>query len=93
MKSVIISVAVSVLAGCSSTQGGSFWSEMAREVKRDPRDAPWDPPAGRQLFEQIPNWDRAADKICCGALIGQPDEYRRQRCHTLTPVPPRSNRC
>jgi hypothetical protein len=29
---------------------------------------PHDPPAGTALFEQIPKWDRAADKICCGHL-------------------------
>jgi hypothetical protein len=35
---------------------------------RDARDRPWDPPPGRSLFEQIPNWDNAAQKICCGHL-------------------------
>lgn len=35
---------------------------------QDPRDAPWDPAPGRQLFEQIPAWDGAASKICCGHL-------------------------
>jgi hypothetical protein len=34
----------------------------------DRRDAPWDPPAGRMLFEQLPPWDNAAEKICCGHL-------------------------
>jgi len=34
----------------------------------DRRDAPWDPPAGsgRTLLDQIPNWDNAAEQICCG---------------------------
>jgi hypothetical protein len=35
---------------------------------KDPRDAAWDPPAGRLLFEQIPAWDGAANKVCCGHL-------------------------
>lgn len=35
---------------------------------RDPRDAAWDPPQGRQLFEQLPNWDGAAQRVCCGHL-------------------------
>ena len=58
------------LTGCASsgTGGGGFWGELAREMQRDPRDAPWDPEPGRQLFEQIPAWDRAAEKICCGHL-------------------------
>jgi len=33
---------------------------------RDHRDAAWDPPAGRALFEQLPAWDGAAERICCG---------------------------
>jgi hypothetical protein len=33
-----------------------------------PGTAPWDPQDGRQLFEQIPAWDGAAGKICCGHL-------------------------
>ncbi len=32
------------------------------------RDVPWDPPQGRALFEQIPAWDGAAGKVCCGHL-------------------------
>ena len=35
---------------------------------RDPRDAAWDPPQGRALFEQLPAWDSAAERICCGHL-------------------------
>jgi hypothetical protein len=39
------------------------------DIFRDPRDAPWDPKPGQgQLFEQIPAWDNAAEKICCGHL-------------------------
>ena len=32
------------------------------------RTVDWDPPQGRALFEQIPAWDGAANKICCGHL-------------------------
>jgi len=62
MKYAIIWAAASVLTGCGLLQ--------------DPRDAPWDPPAGRALFEQIPNWDGAAERVCGGHL--HPDEARRQ---------------
>ena len=36
--------------------------------------APHDPPQGRQLFEQIPNWDNAAQVRCGGHLT--PDEMK-----------------
>jgi hypothetical protein len=52
-KILLAVAAASALAGCAT---------------RDPRDAAWDPPPGRQLFEQIPAWDGAANKICCGHL-------------------------
>jgi hypothetical protein len=42
---------------CASLQG------CALQV-RDYRDAPWDPPPGRALFEQLPNWDDAARRRC-----------------------------
>jgi len=43
---------------------------------RDSRDAPWDPPQGRHLFEQLPNWDDAAGRRCGSHL---PDEERQRR--------------
>ena len=47
-----------------------------------PGTAAWDPQDGRALFEQLPAWDRAAERICGGHL--HPDEARRrglsQRC-------------
>lgn len=78
-----------IAAACSFTvlQGCAVYTELAR----DPRDAAWDPPAGRQLFEQIPAWDGAASKICCSAL--RRDDYLKERCDTDHPRPPRSNRC
>jgi hypothetical protein len=36
----------------------------------NPYDAPWDPPQGRQLFEQIPNWDGEAFKTCTPGTAG-----------------------
>lgn len=41
-----------------------------------PGRTPWDPPEGRSLFEQIPNWDGAASRICGGRLT--PEEAQRQ---------------
>ena len=36
----------------------------------DRRDTAWDPKIsqGKTLFDQMPNWDNAAEKICCGHL-------------------------
>ena len=65
MKSVSIFAACSavvILQGCA--------------VITAPGSAPWDPPPGRALFEQLPNWDGAAERICGGHL--HPDEARRQ---------------
>ena len=73
-----------VAANCT---GCAVWTELSR----DPRDAPWDPKNGSALFEQIPNWDGAAGKICCSGL--SLSEYSKARCDTDQPVAPRSNRC
>ena len=35
---------------------------------QDRRDAPWDPKREQTLFDQMPNWEGAAAKICCGHL-------------------------
>lgn len=43
-------------------------STVIEQAGRDPRDAPWDPRDGSQLFEQIPNWDGNAARVCCGHL-------------------------
>jgi len=50
---------VVVLTGCTT---------VLEQAQRDPRDAAWDPKDGAQLFEQIPAWDSAAERICCGHL-------------------------
>jgi hypothetical protein len=36
----------------------------------DRRDTAYDPKLskGQTLFDQMPNWDNAAEKICCGHL-------------------------
>ena len=69
MKSVSIFAACSalvVLQGCTV-------------LERDRRDAPWDPPAGRSLFEQLPPWDNNAERVCCGHLR-QCQPHQSPRC-------------
>jgi hypothetical protein len=45
-----------LLTGCGNTK---YWT---------PHTRPWDPPEGRQLFEQIPNWDGYSGLKCGGHL-------------------------
>ena len=73
------------LQGCAV--GRSVWTELAR----DPRDAHWDPPPDRLLFEQLPAWKGGAHKVCCSALLKA--DYLKARCDTDRPVAPRTNRC
>jgi hypothetical protein len=47
---------VVALAGCSAVPA------------HDRRDAPWDPKPGQTLFDQIPNWEGGANRVCCGHL-------------------------
>ena len=56
-----------------------------------PMDRPWDPQGGRQLFDQIPNWDNAAQKRCCSGLSRV--EWFQAACDTDTPRGGRTNRC
>lgn len=81
-----------VISAVSSVILLSACTTWSKELARDSRDAAWDPgPA--QLFDQIPNWDDAAMRICCGALLGDRARWHAARCDTATPVPPRSSRC
>lgn len=45
----------------------------------DRRDAPWDPRPGATLFDQIPNEDGGANRICCGHLRSC-KPYQTPRC-------------
>lgn len=60
----VIIVTVLVLQGCAT---------------HDARDAAWDPSGAAQLFDQIPAWDGAAAKICCGHLR-ECEPHQSARC-------------
>ena len=60
---LIVLVAVS-LQGCAG-------------LLRDRRDAPWDPPPGRSLFEQIPNPVKGGR--CCGSEL-RCEAHQTPRC-------------
>jgi hypothetical protein len=51
------------------------------EFQRDRRDAPHDPNfrTGATMFDQIPNWEGAANKTCCGHLR-KCEAYQSPRC-------------
>ena len=59
-KIVAVLLVALQLGGCAAVK---------EQLARDRRDAPWDPRPGEgQLFEQLPAWDGAASRICCGHL-------------------------
>lgn len=49
MPKLIVLAVVIALQGCAH---------------RDYRDRAWDPQPGTQLFDQIPNWDQEALRVC-----------------------------
>lgn len=55
IKLVALSIVLAASTGCGILQ-------------QDRRDAPWDPKGSAQLIDQIPNWDGAAGRVCCGHL-------------------------
>lgn len=65
-----------------------FYTALARGLR--PMDRPWDP-RGAQLFDQLPNWDTAAEKRCCSGLNRV--EFMRMACDTDSPRGGRTNRC
>ena len=54
---------VLLLALVAANTAGCAASDRAR-LLRPAGTAPHDPPRGRDLFEQIPNWDDAAIRRC-----------------------------
>ena len=66
-----------------------FYTALAQGLR--PMDRPWDPKGGSQLFDQIPNWDNAAQKRCCSGLSRV--EWFQMACDTDSPRGGRTNRC
>ena len=66
-----------------------FYNTLAHGLR--PMDRPWDPRGGQQLFDQIPNWDNAAQKRCCSGL--KREEFLKMACDTDEPRGGRTNRC
>ncbi len=66
LRTLLLVALCSNLAACSS-------------LLRDPRDAPWDPKPGQTLFDQIPNEDGGALRICCGHRL-RCEPHQTPRC-------------
>lgn len=66
VKLLVTSLLVCAASGCG--------------LLRDPRNTPWDPPHGRTLTEQIPNWDGEALRVCGGHLPDTERGDRSPRC-------------
>jgi hypothetical protein len=62
MRWLLLAVLVAASVGCST--------QDRRVIFRPQGTAPHDPPQGRMLFEQLPNWDNAA-QVRCGAHLRQ----------------------
>lgn len=62
MKLIVVLASIALLTGCSTGARNALFG--------DPRDRPYDPDYnnGQQLFEQIPNMDGEANRVCCGHL-------------------------
>jgi hypothetical protein len=56
-----------VLALALALQGCAAYNTQQR---------PWDPKQGRTLYEQIPAWDGAANRLCGGHM--DPEQARRE---------------
>lgn len=70
MKSLLLTLLLALAAastvGCASQDRARLFRPMGT--------APHDPPPGRDLFEQLPNWDTAAYRRCGAHLT--PDQRR-----------------
>jgi hypothetical protein len=66
----IATITLALIAGCANIPN-----------IRETRDAPWDPKPGQgNLFDQIPAWDNASERICCGRNIEKCKPYQSPRC-------------
>jgi hypothetical protein len=61
---LLLALAVANTAGCAASDRAKLF--------RPAGTAPHDPPRGRDLFEQLPNWDNAA-QVRCGAHLRPQD--------------------
>jgi len=68
LRRLLLIIAASTATGCANT---NVWTAQQR---------PWDPPAGRALYEQIPAWDGAALTQCCGATPSKCQRHQTDRC-------------
>jgi len=101
VKHLALALCSVVLTGCVATtqqsvkpvelgQPSTFQQLLAALAGRGPGLAEHDPTSGN-LFDQIPAWDRAAEKRCCSVLTR--DEFLALRCDTNQPIGGRTNRC
>ncbi len=73
LLAILLAVISLQLQGCATA-----WEEL----RRDPRDAPWDPKPGSgvALIDQLPAWEGAAHRRCAGHLTPErrrPDQTGR----------------
>ena len=101
MKALALVLVLALLGGCRATtqqtvqpqeQQPSAVAQFLRALAGPgPGLAAHDPQDGQALFQQIPNWDNAAEKRCCSALSR--NDFIKMRCDTDEPLGGRTNRC
>jgi hypothetical protein len=64
LLTLLLALAAANTAGCAASDRAKLFRPMGT--------APHDPPRGRDLFEQTPNWDNAA-QVRCGGHLRQED--------------------
>lgn len=68
MKSLLLALSLALVlvstVGCAAQDRARLFRPMGT--------APHDPPQGRMLFEQLPNWDNAA-QVRCGSHLDPKD--------------------
>ena len=72
MNLLRILVLLALVAASATLQG-------CAGLAKDRRDAPWDPRGSATLFDQIPNEDGGANRVCCGHLR-ECKAYQTPRC-------------
>jgi hypothetical protein len=64
LLALLLALVLANTAGCAASDRAKLFRPMGT--------APHDPPQGRALFEQLPNWDNAA-QVRCGGHLRQED--------------------
>jgi len=93
LKTLLLGTGAALLAlsltGCASNDSRPDYSCKSKDMGPiscriseifHPTQAPWDPPAGQSLFDQIPNSDGEALRVCCGHKPNRCEPHQTPSC-------------